>query len=79
MNILTPNSAKNFLCFDLIRSKDNKPLQKGNISDDLTGGKSKLSILNVRPEDSGNYMCVSQADIGKAKWKTYYHINIYSR
>ena len=55
------------------------PLQRGSISDDLSGSKSKLTLPNVTPEDSGDYKCVSQAGEWKAKWTTHFHVNVYSR
>ena len=85
-NIYENNSHTrvNFFSTDLIRSKDEKPVQRGSISDDKPGGKSKLTLLKVTPADSGDYLCVSACWIkAKASWqklecKTYFHVKIYS-
>ena len=60
---------------NFIRSKDKMPVERGSISDDKPAGKSKLTLLKVTPADSGDYLCVSQVD----KWKTYFHVKIYSK
>ena len=64
---------------DFFRSKDKMPIERGSISDDKPGGKSKLTLLSVTPADSGDYICVSQAGWWSLKWKTHFHVKIHSK
>ena len=66
------------MLFSINRSKNKKPLQRGSILDDSSGSKSKLTLPNVKPADSGDYECVSQASLWKERWTTHFHVNIYS-
>ena len=64
---------------DFIRSKDKMPIERGSISDNLGSCKSKLTLLSVTEADSGDYICVSQAGRRTLKFKTYFHVKIYSK
>ena len=44
----------------------------------MSRGKSRLTLHNVTPADSGDYECVSRLSKGWAKWKTFVHVTVYS-
>ena len=66
---------------DFNRSKNKKTLQRGSVSNKLSGEKptSKLTLLKVKPEDTGTYMCVSKAADSQATWTTFHHISVCSK
>ena len=67
--------------FIVSRFQNNKPLQTGHITDDLSDVRqtSKLTLHNVTPDDTGTYKCVSQAADSQTTWTTYCHIYVCSK
>ena len=65
----------------IIRSQNKQPLQRSNVFNVLSDVKptSKLTLHNVTPEDTGTYMCVSQAADSQTTWTSFHFVYVCSK